>query len=375
MPVTATEKAASASAWAIYALIVLEILFMVSSFAAYYYSIYATPLNLLQQSESTAWLTLYLLPHFAWSNSLFANLLILISWPLIGVGLAVFVVGFCQIYWARFTGGGTVAVGLYKWIRHPQYVALAVIGLGTALFWSRYIVWLAYGSMLFVYYALARLEERRCLERYGERYAGYMGRTGRLLPRRLEQWFARLPWHLPQTGWFKGVTLLALYAGLMAGIILVGTALRTHVIDSLLYETGEKQMVLFLAPFEPADRKRVLALLNEAELAGDLAYVAPANWQIPELGFYRAAGYERSGGEELLHPTSHGNSLDFDADQASVLLVEATPGISPPSLAGFSSVMRINGLMMVDVDLVAGRFGEPVPANESRWAGIPVPVF
>ena len=49
MKVSARDRAVKTSAWVLYTLIVLEILFMVSPFAAYYYSIYATPLNALQE--------------------------------------------------------------------------------------------------------------------------------------------------------------------------------------------------------------------------------------------------------------------------------------------------------------------------------------
>ena len=112
MNVSTKDKAVKSSAWFLYTLIVLEILFMVSPFAAYYYSIYATPLNWLQEIDSTAWLTMYVLPHFAYSDSWLANGLILLSWPLILIGIALFVAGFCQIYWAKFTGRGAVEKGL-----------------------------------------------------------------------------------------------------------------------------------------------------------------------------------------------------------------------------------------------------------------------
>jgi len=99
MNVAARDRAVKTSAWLLYTLIVLEILFMVSPFAAYYYSIYATPLNALQESQHTAWLTMYLLPHFTYSDSWLANGLILISWPLILLGIVLFVFGFVVRVW------------------------------------------------------------------------------------------------------------------------------------------------------------------------------------------------------------------------------------------------------------------------------------
>ena len=88
--------------------------------------------------------------------------------PLILIGLALFLVGFAQIYWAKFTGRAAVELGLYRYVRHPQYVALALVGLGTTFYWSRFIVLVAYVTMLFLYYFLANHEERVCVEKFGD---------------------------------------------------------------------------------------------------------------------------------------------------------------------------------------------------------------
>jgi len=72
-----------------------------------------------------------------------SNTLLLAAWPLILLGLMLFFMGFVQIYWAKLTGKANVEVGLYRYIRHPQYVALAIVGLGTSIYWSRFIVLIA----------------------------------------------------------------------------------------------------------------------------------------------------------------------------------------------------------------------------------------
>jgi hypothetical protein len=58
------SKGLTASAWLAYTVIVFEILYMISPFALYYYSLYAPPLRWLQSHEATAFLTLSILPHF-----------------------------------------------------------------------------------------------------------------------------------------------------------------------------------------------------------------------------------------------------------------------------------------------------------------------
>ncbi len=140
---SAMGKGLRASAWLLYCMIVFEILFMVSPFALYYYSVYSLPLNWLQEGVHTGWLTLHILPHFTYTASMLSNTLLLAAWPLILLGLMLFFMGFVQIYWAKLTGKANVEVGLYRYIRHPQYVALAIVGLGTSIYWSRFIVLIA----------------------------------------------------------------------------------------------------------------------------------------------------------------------------------------------------------------------------------------
>ena len=371
------ERAVKTSAWLLYTLIVLEILFMVSPFAAYYYSIYATPLNLLQESPHTAWLTMYLLPHFTYSDSWLANGLVLVSWPLILFGIAVFVLGFCQIYWSKFTGKGAVEAGLYRFIRHPQYVALAIIGLGTSLYWSRFIVVIAFVSMLYIYVFLARVEERICLERFGESYRDYMNRTGMFLPRRWEKHWRELSIRLPRSAGLRGTVLAGIYALVL--VVTIGAAqwLRAHVIDSLQIDDGPARVTVFLAPVSPQTRQAVADLMNQNELPGSIAYVAPSSWRVPELGLAGTPGQKEHGGfAELLHPTTHGNALSFDEDRLAVFLADTSAvGGNPSGMDRFTKALNIRPLEFVELDVVAGKVIDRRAAAEGYWAGIPVPTF
>lgn len=377
MNATARDRAVRTSAWVLYTFIVLEILFMVSPFAAYYYSIYATPLNALQEFQATAWLTMYILPHFSYSDSWLANGLILVSWPLILTGIVLFILGFCQIYWSKFTGKGAVEVGLYRYIRHPQYVALAIIGLGTSLYWSRFIVVIAFVSMLCIYFFLARVEEEICLDKFGNSYRDYVARTGMFLPRSWEDRWRALGMRLPSRPWPRRGATTALLVGVL--VLTVGSAswLRSHVIESLRIDDGSDRVTVFLAPVSPATMEEVAEILNEASLPGSLAYVAPSTWQIPELGLTGiAASYQRGGTEELLHPTTHGNSLVFDEDQLSVLLVETvTNGADREGIDRLAQALNIQPVETARIDLVAGRIRERSPVGAGDWEGIPVPTF
>lgn len=72
--------------------------------------------------------------------------------------------------------------GLYRWVRHPQYSALGVLGLGLLLLWPRYYLLLAFVTMGFLYFALARAEERLMLRIHGEGYRSYLLSTSAFFP-------------------------------------------------------------------------------------------------------------------------------------------------------------------------------------------------
>ncbi len=374
---TTGERAVKTSAWFLYTLIVLEILFMVSPFAAYYYSIYATPLNLLQQSPQTAWLTMYLLPHFTYTDSWLANGLVLISWPLILIGVLIFVVGFCQIYWAKFTDRGAVAAGLYRHIRHPQYVALAITGLGTSLYWSRFIVIIAFVSMLYIYVFLARVEERICLEKFGRSYRDYMNRTGMFLPRRWEQRWSGMRLRLPKARWTRATMLLGLYGLLLTVTVGAGYLLRSHVLDSLQTDASPERVAVFLAPVSATTRGAVAAMLRQSGRPGTIAYVAPSAWRIPELGFEGDGSSREHGGlSEILHPTTHGNPLVFDEDRLTVLEADALLArIDAQGIDRLAQALDIRPQELIEFDVASGEVISRRPAGEGQWAGVPVPTF
>src|SRR6266567_689461 len=151
-------------------------LFMVTPFALYYYAVYSPLLAGPLSIPATAWLPAFFLPHLS------TEILPSIGGLIFLLGLVGFVISAFQLYYAKFRRRGVVRSGFYKRIRHPQYLFLALAGLGLLIVWPRFILLIVYINMLWFYYLLARSEERRMEALYGEAYREQKRRTWMFLP-------------------------------------------------------------------------------------------------------------------------------------------------------------------------------------------------
>jgi len=88
-------------------------------------------------------------------------------------------------YQARLIEGHRLIThGPYGWVRNPQYAALFVLGVATAVTWSR---WTALPAFLALYAAgtaiRVRCEEKLLREAFGEEFEAYRCRVPALFPR------------------------------------------------------------------------------------------------------------------------------------------------------------------------------------------------
>jgi protein-S-isoprenylcysteine O-methyltransferase Ste14 len=76
-----------------------------------------------------------------------------------------------------------VTRGVYRWVRHPMYLAIFIYSAGQALVLPNWLVGPSYGVAMILLFAL-RLgpEERMMLEEFGKDYRAYMATTKRLIP-------------------------------------------------------------------------------------------------------------------------------------------------------------------------------------------------
>ena len=245
-----------------YVLIAFEFLYMASPFAAYFYGVYGPGLDWLQGSGTTSWLIQFFLPHVVEeTDSLLIDNLDLVGTILLITGLAGFAVGVIQVYHAKLSGKGAVTGGLYRHIRHPQYLALIIASIGMALIWPRYLVVIATVTVIFIYIALAKAEEGVCLRRFPG-YADYIRRTGTFLP----AWFSpRLPLPTGDSRLARLAVWISGYALTLGLALLAALGIRIHAIDALYtYEAGSG---VYLSVVE----------ISETELAAiaDIAGSAP----------------------------------------------------------------------------------------------------
>ena len=223
-----------------YLLIGLEIIIMISPFAAYFYSGYGPLLNTLYAFPATAWLTGFFLPHAVISKSDMLNFINGFGRTLFSLGIIAFLIGAFQIYAAKIRRKGVVTGMLYRWIRHPQYLFLAIAGSGLLLFWPRFFILILYVSMLFIYYLLARHEERHMLAQHGESYRAYMDRTAMFLPGNPGGKIFRLLF-----GWSnsKGLALGLAYTFTLTLFIVVAFGVRWYTISQTSMVTiSDKQL-------------------------------------------------------------------------------------------------------------------------------------
>jgi len=165
--------------------VILEPIWMLLPFAGFLYGS-VLQIQTLNRNPQTSWLTHFVFP------------VLTLGWVgpvMVVLGLVVFVIGAGQIYWAKFRRSGIVTGGLYRFVRHPQYIALTLFGLGLLLAWGRAIMFIAFFMMMFLYYYLTKSEERTCIRLFGDAYREYRKRTSFIFPgdRFLRPLRAKLP--------------------------------------------------------------------------------------------------------------------------------------------------------------------------------------
>lgn len=112
----------------------------------------------------------------------------IIGYALVFLGIGIFFKGWQQVHKAR-QHNRLVTDGLYKYVRHPQYTGLfiALFGEGVVHWPTLFSVGL-FPFIVLAYYLLARREERKVFEEFGELYRQYQRQVPSMFMPDKNQW-------------------------------------------------------------------------------------------------------------------------------------------------------------------------------------------
>jgi protein-S-isoprenylcysteine O-methyltransferase Ste14 len=261
-------------------IVTFEIAIMISPFAFFFYAAFNPFLLALNQSSMTRWLTTFFLPHMVVPPNEALAIIRILGSVFFVAGALIFLVCAAQVYMGKLLKKGIATKGFYTFIRHPQYLGLALAALGLAIMWPRFLTLTLFAVMLFLYYVLAKDEERRMINRFGDRYRAYMNRTGMFFPHFIEKVLVGSPKAQQRLG--SGKTIL-IFAVLLVIVVVSGFILRAYTIHHL--------------PLKQVNRVDVIAITNEDLITAE--QLLPSVLQDPTIAS-KLQPIENSKGHRLL---------------------------------------------------------------------------
>jgi protein-S-isoprenylcysteine O-methyltransferase Ste14 len=241
----------------VFFIMAFEVMIMISPFALFFYSVFNPVLQWLQEHSATKWLTTFFLPHMILPPTTFLRMVRVSGSFLFVFGSLTFLGCAFQVYLGKIFKWGISTRGLYSIIRHPQYLALGLWGIGMSILWPRFLVLASLSVMFILYYLLAKDEERRMLNQFGEGYAEYMNRTGMFLPRSMEG-FVSAPFGFLQNSFLKPLVIT-----MCIPIVVIGSGfiLRVITLTSLPMAASQNVTLVSILPEDYALNRDVLRQL------------------------------------------------------------------------------------------------------------------
>jgi protein-S-isoprenylcysteine O-methyltransferase Ste14 len=315
------EKITKVTAFAsiiLFVVVAFEIMIMISPFAFFFYSVFNPIFDWLGQFAATRWLTSFFLPHMILPPTLFLKTIRIAGSAFFIVGAFAFIVCALQVYLGKLFKWGIADKGLYRYIRHPQYLALGIWGIGMAILWPRFIVLASLSLMFILYYFLAKNEEKRMFNLYGESYEKYMSDKGMFLPKAVERYFSFMNHVVPKT------SLKYAVVSIMIIVIVIGSGfiLRTITLHSLPFELKANITIVSMLPEDIGRNTKAIQTILNGERDGKillstdkdyLAYLMPADYIMQgmianteeEFHLYKQHNTVAMIVEWVLHPFEH----------------------------------------------------------------------
>jgi protein-S-isoprenylcysteine O-methyltransferase Ste14 len=405
------KRLAANSAIVLSFIVALEFVIMISPFAFVFYSAMNPFLLELNQSAFTRWLTAFFLPHMVVPPDAFLKTMRVSGSVAFLGGVFVFLVCALQVYAGKLFRPSVAQRGFYTLVRHPQYAALGIAAWGLAVMWPRFLTLTLFAVMLFLYYLLAKDEEQRMLNRFGESYGAYLAQTGMFLPRAIERALSRRDQPSPSLTIGKAVAVLLILLGVCVGS---GFILRAYTVRHLpMAQVAGVDVIAITAEDLAAAEELLPSVLGDAGIAPKLqavnnhaghrvlAYFIPIDYVMqgmiadtgPEWKLFEHHKTFRMIAEYILHPfahltgghqhmagmTHHDPSLhNSPTMKRRVIFLEISTDQSP--LTSPTDDFGINvhraPLFFVDVHLHTGEVLEvrDLPSG-SGWGSVPTPMF
>jgi protein-S-isoprenylcysteine O-methyltransferase Ste14 len=102
-----------------------------------------------------------------------------VSVALIVAGMVLIAVGWATVYRGR---DRLVTGGIYRVLRHPQYLGLSLIVAGFVVMWPTLPTLMMAPVLVVMYIRMARREDRELAARFGEEFRAYAARTPAFVP-------------------------------------------------------------------------------------------------------------------------------------------------------------------------------------------------
>jgi protein-S-isoprenylcysteine O-methyltransferase Ste14 len=270
----------------------LEIVIMISPFAFYFYAVFNPLLLTLNQLAATRWLTAFFLPHMIVPPNGFLLAVRILGSALCIAGTLIFLICAAQVYLGKMLKKGTATKGFYAVVRHPQYVGLTLAAAGLAILWPRFLTLVLLAVMIFLYFLLAKDEERRMANRFGDSYASYLNRTGMFLPRTIERVFIKAHEPGKPFGFLKSAVLLGT---LLVAAVGLGFAFRSYTVHHLPFTRIGTVDVVTIVPDDSTTAKELVpAVLQDSLVSADLASLS-ANTNSRILAYFIPIDYVMQG--------------------------------------------------------------------------------
>lgn len=111
--------------------------------------------------------------------SIFLGVILPISNVIILSSIFLIVFGWRKIFKAK---GQLVTDGIYRHVRHPQYLGFILLTFGIDFLWVTFSTLILWPILVFLYYRLAKEEEKMMEEKFGDQYRQYTKEVPMLLP-------------------------------------------------------------------------------------------------------------------------------------------------------------------------------------------------